>query len=253
MGDLKVVGDKRSSNGSEVCDMPQKKYYRQRAHANPMSDHDLHYPRNPDDVDWSAYYGEYAKGRKVDFVDIGCGYGGLLVKLSELYPESLMLGLEIRVKVCDFVQDRIKALQSRNPGSFCNVACLRTNAMKYLPNYFKRHQLSKMFFLYPDPHFKKAKHKWRIITPQLLAEYAYLLKFGGLIYTITDVEDLHLWMVKHLSEHPLFERLNEEEMKADPVVELLFESTEEGQKVTRNAGKKWPAVFRRLPDPDFVS
>lgn len=60
-------------------------------------------------------------------------------------------------------------------------------------------------------------------------------------------------MVKHLSEHPLFERLNEEEMKADPVVELLFESTEEGQKVTRNAGKKWPAVFRRLPDPDFVS
>lgn len=82
-------------------------------------------------------------------------------------------------QVCDFVQDRIKALQSRNPGSFCNVACLRTNAMKYLPNYFKRHQLSKMFFLYPDPHFKKAKHKWRIITPQLLAEYAYLLKFGG--------------------------------------------------------------------------
>lgn len=54
-------------------------------------------------VDWSAYYGEYAKGRKVDFVDIGCGYGGLLVKLSELYPESLMLGLEIRVKVTAFI------------------------------------------------------------------------------------------------------------------------------------------------------
>jgi len=32
-----------------------------------------------------------------------------------------------------------------------------------------------MFFLYPDPHFKKAKHKWRIINTPLLAEYAYVL------------------------------------------------------------------------------
>jgi tRNA G46 methylase TrmB len=35
-----------------------------------------------------------------------------------------------------------------------------------------------MFFLYPDPHFKKAKYKWRIINYQLLAEYAYVLKVG---------------------------------------------------------------------------
>ena len=37
-------------------------------------------------------------------------------------------------------------------------------------------QLSKMFFLYPDPHFKKTKHKWRIISQTLLAEYAYCLR-----------------------------------------------------------------------------
>lgn len=35
-----------------------------------------------------------------------------------------------------------------------------------------------MFFLYPDPHFKKTKHKWRIINQTLLAEYAYLLAEG---------------------------------------------------------------------------
>lgn len=53
--------------------------------------------------------------------------------------------------------------------------------MKYLPNYFKKHQLSKMFFLFPDPHFKNKKHKWRIITPGLIAEYAYVLRPGGMI------------------------------------------------------------------------
>ena len=29
-----------------------------------------------------------------------------------------------------------------------------------------------------DPHFKKAKYKWRIINNQLLAEYAYVMKIG---------------------------------------------------------------------------
>jgi len=229
--------------------LPQKKFYRQRAHANPMSDHDIRYPITPDHMNWTELYGDYAVNRKVEFVDIGCGYGGLLISLSPMYPESLMLGMEIRVKVSDFVQDKIAALRKNNPGQYCNVACLRTNAMKYLPNYFKKHQLSKMFFLYPDPHFKRAKHKWRIITPNLLAEYAYLLRPGGRIYTITDVKDLHEWMVKHITEHPLFEPLTAEELKDDPVVALLGESTEEGQKVTRMKGDKFPAVFRRVSDP----
>lgn len=28
---------------------------------------------------------------------------------------------------------------------------------------------------------------------------------------MTDVEDLHKWIVKHMEEHPLFERLSSEE------------------------------------------
>lgn len=69
-----------------------------------------------------------------------------------------------------------------------------------------------MFFLYPDPHFKKAKHKWRIISEGLLAEYAYVLSEGGLIYTVTDVEELHEWMVKHFEQHSLFKRIPDEEL-----------------------------------------
>ncbi|EPB65678.1 hypothetical protein ANCCEY_15255, partial [Ancylostoma ceylanicum] len=44
-----------------------------------------------------------------------------------------------------------------------------------------------------------------------------------LVYTITDVKELHEWMVRHLSEHPLFERLTKVEEEADPVVPMLFE------------------------------
>ncbi|KAI8434885.1 hypothetical protein MSG28_003371 [Choristoneura fumiferana] len=166
-----------------------------------------------------------------------------------MFPDNYMLGLEIRVKVSDYVNDRIKALRIQHPEEYQNVAVLRTNAMKYLPNFFHKGQLKKMFFLYPDPHFKKAKHKWRIINKWLLSEYAYILAEQGIIYTITDVKDLHDWMVAHFKDHPLFEEITEEELKSDPIVEKLYESTEEGQKVTRNNGDKFLAVFRRIPDP----
>ena len=99
-----------------------------------------------------------------------------------------LAGMEIRVKVSDYVKDKIKALRVNHPGQYTNIACIRANAMKYLPNFFRKGQLSKMFFLFPDPHFKKAKHKWRIINETLLAEYAYVLREGGRLYTVTDVE-----------------------------------------------------------------
>ena len=112
----------------------------------------------------------------------------------------------IYVKYGDFFQ-RIKALRLEQPGKYGNIACIRGNAMKHLPCFFAKGQLEKMFFLFPDPHFKKAKHKWRIINQTLLAEYAYVLKEDvGKIYIATDVEDLFEWMTGHLSKHPLFAR-----------------------------------------------
>nr|XP_033795857.1 tRNA (guanine-N(7)-)-methyltransferase isoform X2 [Geotrypetes seraphini] len=217
-----------------AASLPQKRYYRQRAHSNPMADHSFHYPARPEDMDWAEYYPEFFKplnpdikhddGKdlteastpkaQVEFADIGCGYGGLLVELSPLFPDTLMLGLEIRVKVSDYVQDRIRSLRESNPNHYQNIACIRSNAMKYLPNFFRKGQLKKMFFLFPDPHFKKTKHKWRIISPTLLAEYAYVLRIG----------------------------------KDDIIVERLGTATEEGKKVQRNDGQNFLAIFRRRED-----
>ncbi|CAL8335946.1 unnamed protein product [Lota lota] len=237
--------------------MPQKRYYRQRAHSNPMADHTFDYPVCPEKMDWSQLYPDFFPGcqaeggtAQVEFADIGCGYGGLLVELSPLFPDKLILGLEIRVKVSDYVQDRIRSLRASEAGGYRNVACLRSNAMKYLPNFFAKGQLSKMFFLFPDPHFKKTKHKWRIISPTLLAEYAFALRLGGLVYTNTDVEEVHVWIVKHFTEHPLFTRVPEDQLTGDVILGRLGTCTEEGRKVQRNGGKNFLAVFRRIEDPN---
>ncbi|KAL3221257.1 hypothetical protein MRX96_029590 [Rhipicephalus microplus] len=166
--------------------LPQKRYYRQRAHSNPIADHCFVYPPCPDDMDWGKVLSSTRQA------------GGVCRHWMRVWGPS-------RLQRCS--------------------SCFLT------------------------PHFKKQKHKWRIINRQLLAEYAYVLRVQGLLYTITDVKKLHDWMVSHLAEHPLFERVSEEDLKTDVVVEKLYESTEEGKKVTRNSGEKFLAVFRRIEDP----
>ena len=39
--------------------LPQKKFYRQRAHSNPMADHSFDYPVAPDMMDWHQYSPHY--------------------------------------------------------------------------------------------------------------------------------------------------------------------------------------------------
>src|ERR1700731_617861 len=164
--------------------------------------------------------------------------------------------MEIRVQVSQYVQDRIAALRLSSRSSemsgrpqYENVSIVRANAMKFLPNYFVKHSLSSLFFLFPDPHFKSRKHKARIISPTLLAEYAYVLKPGGIVYTITAVADLHHWMKSHLEAFPLFDFVDEETLRKEgkgPVLDAVYKSTEEGKKVERNNGEKWLACFRRV-------
>lgn len=54
-----------------------------------------------------------------------------------------------------------------------------------------------------DPHFKAANHRRRIIQTTLLAEYAFIMAPGGILYTITDVEELGIWMVGRLGDEAL--------------------------------------------------
>lgn len=191
--------------------------------------------------------------KEVEVVDIGCGFGGLLVELAPVLPDTLLVGMEIRTSVAEYVQHRIAALRTQNAemNLYQNIGCLRANTMKFLPNFFRKGQLTKAFICFPDPHFKHRKHKARIVSTGLNSEYAYVLRPGGIIYTITDVEDLHNWMVQHLEAHPSFERIAEEEQEADACVQIMKTATEESKKVERNKGQKFVALFRRLEDPPW--
>ena len=102
-----------------------------------------------------------------------------------------------------------------------------------------------MFFCFADPHFKKVNHRRRIVNTALLTDYAYILRPGGKIYIVTDVEDLHNWQYEKLDGHPMFELVPDEENVDDPCIKYMCEGTDEAKKVLRREGQIWHAVFRK--------
>lgn len=213
-----------------------------------------------------------------------------------------MIGLEIRTQVHDFTSSRIAALRTQHlpltssssaasssltppthqppkaaaAAPYQNISCLRTNTMKFLPNFFARAQLSHLFLCFPDPHFKSRKHKARIVSSTLVAEYAYVIRPGGLVYAITDVEDLFEWISGCFSgkgeygatgvkgegggmegglRSELWEGVDVKggEVGLDERIMAAVEGeTEEGRKVERNKGEKFVGVWRRKSDPEWV-
>lgn len=221
--------------------------FRARAHSNPLNDGAFVPPEGP-----SAFAASdvFAGGGAPEWADIGCGYGGLLAALSAAFPDKRMLGMEIRDRVAAYCEERVRALRKAHPGEYGNVAFVRTNAMKLLPYYFGRASLEKLFFCYPDPHFKRRKNRQRIISDALLAEYAYVLKPHGVAYIVTDVPELFAWMDARLDRHPLFRKRTAEAHEGDPVTPFVRDMTDEAQRVEKSPRGKMCASFERLPDPE---
>jgi tRNA (guanine-N7-)-methyltransferase len=244
-------------------DAPKKKFFRQRAHSNPYNANvmDDIAPAHPSDMDWARLYPAHATADgsgaiqpPVQIADVGCGFGGLLMGLAA-QPSTAStpaLGMEIRLKVSEYVRVRIENTRRRDGSMQCS-SVVRSNAMRYFPHYFAKGQLTKVFTCFPDPHFKRAKHDRRIVSQALLADYAYSLAPGGRLYTITDVYDLHVWMRVHGENHHAFRALTAQEISEDPCIPVMATSTEESHKVDREGRGKFAAVFQRLTDAEATA
>ncbi|KAK2964774.1 putative tRNA methyltransferase [Blattamonas nauphoetae] len=300
--------------------------FRTRPHSNPLNDQVFDYPTSPSQLDWTKLF---SKNRTSFWVDIGCGYGGLLETLGPRFQDVNILGIEIRSQVVDYVENRILKLRrgevpfeqmevnpiiqqskgrdceekeqddgeeeedvrdvaaifkscpelglcnplegidlhdlsfSRQPPpivnvpkdtfssySFDNIGVIRGNSMKSLVNFFSKGFIERMFILFPDPHWKQQHVRRRVVSPSLCDEYAWVVKPGGRVYTITDVPVVHHWMVWSFSQHPLFERVPEAELENDVCYSLIFSSTADSERAVRKAEGNANSV---MDDYDFDS
>ncbi|ETO13318.1 hypothetical protein RFI_24056 [Reticulomyxa filosa] len=215
-----------------------KKTTRLHAHVNPLSDRFYELPLAPSQMNWHKHFpGHFPEPGKEDesitkstkhvvYVDVGCGFGGM----------------EIRDKVVEIVQKSIMA----DKKTYNNVSVIHTNAMKYLCYFFEKGSLEALFFCFPDPHFKKANVRRRIITEHLLDYYAYVLKEGGIIYNITDVKDLYEWTRQQFeNKKMLFEEVLPTEFSKWAEVDLIMNKTNEAKRVTEKGGEKFCCIYRK--------
>jgi hypothetical protein len=126
------------AGAAEVPAMKNPKFYRLRAHANPLAESFAlreEAPASPSCVDWAALFPAIRQNpsRKVAWVDVGCGFGGLVASLAEHYPSEIVLGMEIRDKVSAAAQERIVEQQQQQQQMLLgNAAVIRANCMRCL-------------------------------------------------------------------------------------------------------------------------
>lgn len=140
-----------------------------------MGDLNIPTPLNPDYIDWSLNYPSFfgiddnrkdqlyantfkfpitytkneEEAKLLDhskaptIVDIGCGYGGLMFELCKEYPDKLILGMEIRDLVANFVVQKANTLRINSGYKECtNVGVVKTNTMKTIHNFFRKASVS---------------------------------------------------------------------------------------------------------------
>nr|CCC92923.1 putative tRNA (guanine-N(7)-)-methyltransferase [Trypanosoma congolense IL3000] len=228
---------------------------RTRPHRNPLAENSDGHPDCPEEFHKrcvSLFPG--VENPVATLVDVGCAFGGMLFSLASEFPDMCMLGLEIRPKVVEFAQKKTLELRQGEAEGvshhYRNLWFEQLNVMKFGSNCFDKGQLQALFFCYPDPHWKRKNIRRRIISPGLVHEYAYWLRPGGFLFTVSDVGELERWMINCLDGCPLFRRLSEEEIIENEVVNKMLnyakDSSEDAQRTERKGLQKHYAVHVRV-------
>lgn len=210
-----------------------KKHYRCHAHTNPFRNSGIMIPKAPGCMDWSVHFKD---GKPPVNIDVGCGYGRFLFHLGGLFPDQNSCGFEIRDKVFEYVGLRTSEMD--------NCSVIKTNALLFLPNFFEKHSLERIFILFPDPHFKKRKQKGRIVCRQNIPVFKYLLATNGLLYVSTDVQELFDYMCHTIAESNLFHHAPE--LEHGEVFEKCYKDTDEAHRAGVKTGHTFCRIYRSL-------
>ena len=116
-------------------------------------------------------------------LEIGSGKGMFIAKAAEQFPQHNFLGIEIGVKYARFSAARLIRQNCTNAMMVCGDAAL------ILRDIIPKDTLAAVHVYFPDPWWKRAHRKRRVLRTEVLQLIESRLAPGGVLHFWTDVEE----------------------------------------------------------------
>jgi tRNA (guanine-N7-)-methyltransferase len=152
------------------------------------------YPHVPDEINWCNFF---ENGNEPDNLDIGCGLGKFIIESALINPHKNFLGFEIRKKAVEWINNVI-ALEN-----IPNARAFWFSVVNGFP-FIRTGSIQNIYYFFPDPWVKKRHNKRRMMSFNLLKEFYRMLMHNGMVYLMTDVEEIDVCNVLNLEEFGKF-------------------------------------------------
>jgi tRNA (guanine-N7-)-methyltransferase len=151
----------------------------------------------PERIDWQQLYGN---NNPVE-IEVGFGKGLFLTTSGAAHPERNYFGIEIIRKYQLYAATRITRRELKN----VRVTC--ADAKLVMREFVVAETVTTVHVFFPDPWWKKRHKKRLLFTPEFAVLVGTVLKPGGQLHFVTDVQDYFDWVTESLAQNATFEKL----------------------------------------------
>ncbi|EKU50259.1 tRNA (guanosine(46)-N7)-methyltransferase TrmB [Staphylococcus massiliensis] len=141
--------------------------------------------------------GEWFDDDKPIHIEIGSGMGKFITTLAEQNPDINYVSIErdknVMIRILDKVRDK----------SLTNIKLICNDAVD-LKDYFKQHEVERIYLNFSDPWPKKRHTKRRLTYKTFLEIYQYILEEDGEIHFKTDNRGLFSYSLESMSQYGMY-------------------------------------------------
>ncbi|HET6610850.1 MAG TPA: hypothetical protein VFG83_02625 [Kofleriaceae bacterium] len=127
-------------------------------------------------------------------VEVGCADAQFLFERATVDPDRFYIGIDIRDRVVDWVNDKARAAAVPVAAVFCS-------ANHHLADLIPEAGAARVYVNFPDPWFKSRHHKRRMVDDALASAIARILAPGGELFFQSDVWPVALDALAILERH----------------------------------------------------
>lgn len=141
-------------------------------------------------------------------VEVGPGKGVYLAHAGREQPGTNFVGVELARKYAGLAAERVVKV------GLGNVRVVAGDAQKFLDQFVPERSIEVLHVYFPDPWWKKRHRKRRVVNERFVNRAAKVVKVGGELRLMTDVEEYFRESVALITSHPGMVAIDESRVEA---------------------------------------